>query len=132
MWFFGLLLFPVSVALLYLAVRSALTTLAHVGATTAFLGSALAAAGNGIEFQLGSDAGFMLFGLGFAAFAGGMVTFGVGLNRLSQSKETWIAIPAVGVAGFLSSIAGPIGLIGATLFIVSWAIIAVRPPRTYV
>lgn len=124
MWFIGLLLLPLAVTLLYLGFRSILTGVGHAGALAAMIGSAAAAVGNALEFRLGENQGFILFGFGFVIFAGGMVAFGASVRRTSP-KQLSIAVTAIGPLGFLATIAGPIGIAASLFFIGAWITVAV-------
>ncbi len=124
LWFGALVLVPIAVAVLYLAVRRSLDLLGHAGAAVAFIGAASGAAGNAIEFYLGQEQGFILFGLGLLIFAAGMFVLGLSARRMgATSVRTSRAIQAAGISGFLSSIAGPVGIVAAPLSAAAWVVI---------
>lgn len=82
--------------------------------------------------QQGNGRAFLLFGLGVVVFAAGMVVLGTSLRRLDALLAAASAALAVtGLFGFLSSIAGPIGIIASVAFVLAWGVAAARArPRT--
>jgi len=122
MWFAALALLPVAVLLLYLGLRNELTAGGHGGAVAAIIGSAAAAAGNATEFQYDNDQGFMLFALGTVIFSLGMVGFGVALHSRSPARVA-TAVAAIGPLGFLTTIAGPIGIAAGAMFAAAWVVV---------
>jgi hypothetical protein len=125
LWFIALIVIAIAVLVLYLGFRTRLDRLAHAGGIAALTGAASAAAGNAIEFQFHEAQGFMLFGLGLMVFAVGMVALGLSIrrNRVASVRAS-LAIQAVGVFGFLSSIAGPIGIGVSILSAGGWVLLS--------
>ena len=128
MWFAALVLVPIAILFLYLGLRREANAGGHGGAIAAIIGSALAAGGNAVEFQYGNEQGFMVFALGSVIFALGMLGFGVSLwRRLPANVAS--AVVAVGPLGFLTTIAGPIGVAAAVLFSAAWIVVAIGRGR---
>ncbi len=87
----------------------------QIGLGVAVAGLVTAAAGSGVEFWAGSDAGFQLFALGLLLFVGGTAILGVAAMR-SGRLPRWLSffLAASGLLALLGSIAGvptlPFGL----------------------
>lgn len=127
-WLVALAGVPLAVGGLYVGLRQALDLLGHAGAGASFVGAALAAAGNAVEFQFGNEQGFMLFGLGLVVLAGGMLAFGASARRMrALSMRASAAMQSVGVLAFFSSIAGPIGIVASLLVAAVWVVLSVAP-----
>ena len=128
-WLPALIVLSIGVAGLSWTTRKLLSPLGYAGGLTALCGAIAAAAGNAVEFQLGQSRGFILFGLGFILFAAGMVGYGAGL-RGEVSRLVKLAAQGTGIFGFLTSIAGVIGVVSGVLFVAAWVAIGAKPLRT--
>lgn len=123
LWFGALILVPVAVAVLSFGIGTSLATAGRLGATLAIGGSTLAAIGNLIEFQFGREQGFVLFGLGEVLYAFGLTIVAWSLRGQRGTYPGWIAIAILGVSGFFSTIAGPIGVVASFLQIGGWIVL---------
>lgn len=119
LWFIGLVLLPLAIVFLYRGFSNVFPGGGRAAALAAIIGSTAAAAGNALEFLLGEEQGFALFGLGLVIFVGGMVGLGASLRR-TFPKQLPIAVAATGPLGFLATIAGPLGIAASLLFVAAW------------